>query len=347
MTTTQGCLICLTFLFMHAQPLRPQDTCRVLFYNVENLYDPFDDSLVQDEEFLPDADRAWTYGKFRKKLVNISRAIIAAGNWNPPALIGLCEIENHFVLKQLLLHSPLKNLNYEILHAEGPDPRGVDVALLYRQDKISILYHRSIRMTNPEDTLFRTRDVLYAKVLVFGTDTLHLMVNHWPSKYGGIASSLEKRKFVAGKVRHVVDSVLLQQPGACMLLMGDYNDGPDQEVMTAILKAGRPRDRIHEPGLTNLMFDAEGMPGTHKYQGEWSLLDQFVVSTALFLGEGCLVACKAAIVKEPFLLEDDNTHSGSKPFRTFAGPRYLGGFSDHLPVVVDIVVRGCGGVSQK
>lgn len=313
------------------------DTLRIVFYNTENFYDSFNDSLTLDDDFLPGEPRAWGYKKFRAKVINISRALIASGRWQKPGLIGLCEVENSFVLKQLTTTSPLKKSGYKIIHEESPDPRGVDVALLYDPGQFQPLYHRAIAMKNQVDTGFRTRDILYSKGLIFGTDTLHVFVNHWPSKYGGLASSLEKRKFVALKLRTILDSLLNTDPETKILLMGDFNDGADQDVMLTVLRARSDTAVTSVKDLINLMLVYRGNSGSHKYKGEWSTLDQIMVSQGLTRSNTRVSVAGAMIVNDDFLMEPDESYSGHKPFRTYSGPRYLGGYSDHLPVRVDLI----------
>ncbi len=309
------------------------DTMRIVFYNTENLYDPFNDTLKMDDDFLPGEARAWGYKKFKVKTFQLARALIAAGTWQSPAIIGLCEVENLFVLKKLVLESPLKKNNYGILHFESPDPRGVDVAMLYDTSRFHLLYSRAISMSNPRDPSFLTRDVLYAKGLVFDTDTLHVFVNHWPSKYGGLASSLEKRKYVATRLRMVTDSLLAQDAHANILLMGDFNEDSHEEVMVTFINNKEEAAQ----SLVNLMSRLTVNSGSHKYKGEWSSLDQMIVSPSLLNGKTRISEEGAIIVRDSFLLEPDESYSGYKPFRTFSGPRYLGGFSDHLPVKVDLI----------
>lgn len=313
------------------------DTLRILFYNTENLYDPFNDTLKMDDDFLPGEPRAWGYQKFKKKINRIARAIILSGRWNQAALIGLCEIENRFVLNKLVKDSPLKKAGYQIIHYESPDPRGVDVALLYDSSRFKPVYSRAISMENPADPGFKTRDILYAKGLVFNKDTLHVFVNHWPSKYGGIASSLEKRRFVAKKIRLVIDSLLFINPDNNLLLMGDFNDEANTEVMTLYLGAGPDTRSPENNPLINLTFRYQGNKGSHKFRGEWSIIDHFIVSKNLLQGKLKISPESPVICDENMLLETDENYSGSKPFRTYSGPRYLGGYSDHLPVRVDLI----------
>ena len=154
-----------------------------MFYNTENLFDPVDDSLTADEEYTPTGMRGWTFTKFMLKIRNISKVVLAVGGWDPPDIIGFCEVENRWVLKELTTQTPLKNFGYTIVHYESPDPRGIDVALIYRPDKFKVLNAEPIHIRFPFDTASRTRDILFVKGTVSGGDTLNIFVNHWPSKF--------------------------------------------------------------------------------------------------------------------------------------------------------------------
>ncbi|MHC1707937.1 MAG: endonuclease/exonuclease/phosphatase family protein [Bacteroidales bacterium] len=319
------------------EPQRFMDTFRIVFYNTENLYDPFNDTLTMDEDFLPGEPKAWGYKKFLIKINHLAKALILAGEWQKPGLIGLCEIENRFVLKKLVNDSPLKKSAYQILHYDSPDPRGVDVALLYDSSQFQLLAGKAVSMENPADPGFKTRDILYAKGLIFKTDTLHVFVNHWPSKFGGIASSLLKRKFVASRIKVKLDSILLSNPSANILLMGDFNDEAESEVLRDILMAeyNSPEDRTYP--FINLTSLYKGNKGSHKFHGQWSVIDHFIVSKALQDGNIRYNPEEPIIVDHAVLLEPDDNYSGQKPYRTYSGPRYLGGFSDHLPIKIDLL----------
>ncbi|MEA5111047.1 hypothetical protein SDC9_23392 [bioreactor metagenome] len=313
---------------------------RIMFYNVENLFDPFDDSLKNDNEFLPGGMRAWTWKKFEKKLQHTAKVIISAGGWRPPEIIGFCEVENRFSLIQLLKRTPLERFGYQIVHEESPDSRGIDVALIYRPDKVKHLYHRAIPVIFEGDSASATRDILYMKGLVGGQDTLHLFVNHWPSKYGGATATISRRRDAALTLRAAVDSLQKKDSTALIVITGDFNDQPSDESVLVHLDA---KDRQQDdPGffLLNLMHPLMGKwdIGTHKFREEWSIIDQFIVSSPLlYKTEGLRLAAKRAeILRLPFLLEEDRIHNGTKPFRTYNGMRYQGGFSDHLPIMLHL-----------
>lgn len=321
-------------------PDKKGQSVRILFYNAENFYDPYDDTLKMDDEFTPKGAKHWTYSKFRAKLNNLARVILAAGQPDPPGLVGLCEIENRYVLNRIIYDSPLKKFGYRIIHHESPDLRGVDVAFLYRPGIFRVTGWNSFRIRFEFDTASQTREILYIRGVLFGEDTIHLFINHWPSRMGDYTTSVRKRDFVASILKSKTDSVMRNNPGAMIVITGDFNDEPDNSSMLEILRTKTVNLRVKDDELFNLMYpmlNKQGC-GTIKYQGRWSVFDQFIVS-------GALLSCTkgvfsrwedAHIFQGMMVLEKDDRYLGYKPNRTFTGPRYHGGFSDHLPVYLDI-----------
>lgn len=313
------------------------DSLRIMFYNVENLFDPFDDSLTVDEEFTEDGNRYWTWFKFQKKLNDIYKTIVAIGNPYPPAIIGLCEIENRFVLNQLVYETAFSKFDYRIVQEESPDRRGIDVALLFDPNRIELLYHQAIHVRFPFSPESSTRDILYVKAKVFQNDTVHLFVNHWPSRWGGQMASEPKRNYVADILKQKVDSIINEDLTASIIIMGDFNDEAFDNSLRIHLQASRDSDSA---SLVNLMWSHVGNKnmGTHKYQGHWAILDHFIVSKCLLLPYGDLQikAKQSEIFNVPFLLEKDEKYLGIKPNRTFIGYKYHGGISDHLPIYIDL-----------
>lgn len=302
----------------------------VMFWNVENYFDTYDNPSTTDEEFTPTGDNRWGRARFEKKRDDIAKTILLAADQygDLPALIGLAEVENAFVLQELLEETPLARTQYKYIHKDSPDSRGIDVALLYREELFTPLETKYIGFSFP------TRDVLYTKGVVNGLDTLHIMVNHWPSKRGNEESSGRKREYVSLKVSHVVDSILLRNPAANIVLMGDFNDTP----------ASSPLKNLGQ--LTNLAKWADGAEGSYKYRESWSMIDQILVSENLIKKDSHLKGNEKGfqpqwiythrnmeIFAPEALFAEDATYMGVKPKRTYSGPRYLGGISDHLPVV--------------
>lgn len=313
---------------------------RVMSWNVENLFDTHHDSLKNDEEFLPEALRHWNYTRYKKKLDDIARVIVAVGEWNPPALVGLCEVENDTVLRDLTRRSPLKNLDYRYVMTNSPDQRGIDVALLYQRDLFKLLSYRSISI--PSFKQHRpTRDLLHVSGLLLTGDTLDVFVCHLPSRSGGAKESEPYRLFAAQKLRTEVDSLLKGRLHPQLIIMGDFNDYPTNKSIKKILEAEAPpaTSEVSPLKLYHLLArKAKSRDyGSYKYRGEWGLLDHLIVSgTLLDATKNFFTSEEKANVFQPsFLLIDDEKYGDKEPFRTYKGMRYKGGFSDHLPIFTD------------
>ena len=304
--------LCLAF------PALAQESFRILFWNTENLFDYKDDPKKNDNEFLPDATRRWTYFRYRDKLKNLAKGIVASGDEYVPDLVGLCEVENDSCLYDLTRRSPLKEAGYRYVMTDSPDQRGIDVALLYQRGSFKLLQHQSIRIPFKQVKKAPTRDILHVVGKVVSGDTLDVMVVHYPSRRGGKAKSEPYRLLVAEILKHAVDSVMQVRQNPNVVIMGDFNDGPSSPVMKKLCSDGR---------LVNLMQGKK--EGTYRYRGAWEILDQFLVSENVRTKN-------AEVLQHPFLLEEDEKYGGNKPFRTYNGMRYQGGFSDHLPIILDL-----------
>lgn len=312
------------------------DGLRIMFYNVENLFDTKDDSLKRDEEFLPDGDRRWNEYRFWKKINHISSVIVSVGGWEPPGVIGLCEVENLNVLKALFYGSGLKRYDYDIVHFESPDVRGIDVALAFRPQKLTLLHKQAIPVYLGKLSSRPTRDILYAKFRTLSKDTLHVFVNHWSSRWGGEEATRHKRIKAAKTLCHYTDSLSNLYTEQNIVIMGDFNDGPDNESIYSVLNA---RDTSHGTYLINLMATFnQNKTGTHFYKettgAEWHILDQLIISKPLIENNNLKTCPKAHIFNAGFLMTKEN--GIKKPYRTFLGFKYIGGYSDHLPVYMDI-----------
>lgn len=328
----------LAFLPANAQ-ISEKKSMRIMCYNVENYFDCVDDSATLDEEYLPGGMRGWNYQKYEQKQANISKVITAIGGWEPPVLVGLCEVESERALRDLTAFSGLKSLKYRFVHYESPDARGVDVALLYQPSKFKVIHSKPITVVNPEFPESKTRDILYASGKMPTGDTLHVFVCHFPSRLGGELESEEKRMFVASVLRSSVDSVFRLNPNAAVVIMGDFNDYPDNKSMLEVLGALPPDTKPEAGKLYNLMYPLhKAGRGSHKHNGEWGALDQIIVSGGLLNMKQKVftTTADAQIFEAPFLLEEDKSFLGKQPARTYVGMTYKGGFSDHLPVFVDL-----------
>lgn len=292
---------------------------KIVFYNVENLFDTRHDSLYQDTEYTPDGDKHWTYQKYRTKIDHIAQVIANIGEWQTPMLVGLCEVENDYCLQSLTKFSGLKNYGYQYLHHDGPDVRGIDCALLYDPLQFELLTHQFISVPLSDRP---TREFLYAQGEMIDRthrhtqkDTLHIYVCHMPSRLNGKAS--EHRRQTALKVLQThIDSVLSAQPNAHIIIMGDFNQEPEDNL----------------PPLQNLMlpFHQAGK-GTYKYKGIWNCLDQCYITANM------AERTKTHIFDADWLFEENTKYLGEQPWRTYKGWRYSGGYSDHLPIWIEFL----------
>lgn len=316
---------------------RNENGFRIVFYNVENLFDYFDDSTTIDEEFLPRGGRYWGKKRYQIKQNMIAKTLIATGGWEPPALIGLCEIENRYVLESLTKFTQLKSVGYEIVHQDSRDRRGIDVAVLYRPDKFRLIDYESYQVNFPFDPDSRTRDILHVVGELPNKDTLHYFVNHWPSKYGGAFETEPKRMFVAEFLRQKVDSLLAINENARIVLTGDFNDEPEEESMTESLGTTEAIEDLKKTDLFNLMFDLRYVTGTHSFQNKWSVIDQFIVTGNMFSQDATTrVNIGSAQIFDMSWLIMEGATGAKRPFRTYQGPKYVGGYSDHLPILLDL-----------
>lgn len=322
------------------QKIEKDRYARIMFYNCENLFDPYNDTLKNDTEFQPEGAYHWSKSKYYKKLNYISKVITAIGGWSPPELVGLCEVENSKVLRDLTMNSPLYHFEYKTIHQESPDKRGIDVALLYQPKHYTPIKNRFICIDFPDEPWRKTRDILYSKGTLQDGDTINIFVNHWPSRWGGQLESEELRLYVASVLKSITDSIMLVSEESNIIIIGDFNDEPTDKSISKVLSANNSIENIGEHELYNLasVTDFYSNIGTHKYRGKWSKLDQIIVSGNLLKDKDELHtnAESFTIFNPNFLLERDNTYLGNKPYRTFIGYRYNGGYSDHLPIFIDL-----------
>ena len=324
-----------------AEPLR------VVSYNVENLFHPKHDSVMIDSlwvekddwEWTPEGERRWSYSRYERKVESIARVLTAIGEWDGVDIAGLQEVENAKCLRKLCY--TLRRGEYDFVHYESPDLRGIDVALIYKKSRVDTLRTRKLSIQTPPQSstdghrqsdraeLFttsreeklETRDILYVCAQVDKKDTLHLFVCHLPSQRGGAAESEWKRTAVKAVLQTAIDSVYEACPNAKIIVMGDMNsDAPSVPLKGEELRGVRYREPVNGKET-----------GTHKWQGRWSCLDRFYTSPALDS------LSRAEIYNAAWIQEPDEKYLDLKPKRTYNGFRYQkDGFSDHLPIVLTV-----------
>lgn len=313
----------------YEEQLESYDGHPVLFYNVENLFDTINDPNTNDDEFTPQGAKKWNSTRYIDKLEKLSKVITTPSEKNP-LFIGLAEVENRFVVLDLIQTGKLSNTKYRIAHFDSPDQRGIDVALAFDLERFFLLHSEAIAVILKENEDFKTRDILYVKGLLKDSIPLHVFVNHWSSRYGGQKETEHKRVQAANILKHKSDSLLAENPNANILFLGDFNDYPTNKSISEVLRA-KSIQKSSKNDFVNLLAPqhAEGR-GTHNYRGKWGALDQVIISSSL--KEGNTIGVKnneAHILYEDFLLYEHE--SGDKtPNRTYGGPNYFGGYSDHL-----------------
>jgi hypothetical protein len=323
--------------YSHSQENSEKDVFTFMFYNVENYFDCLNDSLTSDDEFTFNGVRGWNIDRVHEKTERIAKVILAAGKWNPPVFVGMCEVENLSILELLSKSITLAKFNYKIIQKDSPDDRGIDVALIYRRDLFRPLNYQSIQITDPTNVSFKTRDILLVCGILNGCDTLHLFVNHWPSRYGGIMETVRYRKLASVALDNAIKNIRKKSPEAKIICTGDFNDTPHDESITELVKP----EKSDTVGKADVMINlserwmSETIQ-TIKNQYSWEVFDQWIVSDWFLRPNSCYRFLRTEIMKSPFLLEPDTKFGGVKPKRTYIGYKYQDGFSDHLPVLLRI-----------
>lgn len=296
-----------------------ESTGKILFYNVENLFDTLKTEGKIDDEFLPDGKNNWTSARYEEKIQHINKVIHSVGN---PLLMGVCEIENRQVVEDIVAGGSLKG-THAVVHHESLDARGIDNAIIYDSTQLTLVEDGFIRFEMPEGDS-PSRDIVWAKFSHNGEE-LFVMVNHWPSRRGGELVSEPKRLIAAYAAAEFIDSLQQDNKNAQIVFMGDLNDYPTDRAPQIVSERLKP-----------LITEQSGeFGGTHNYRGEWNILDHIMVSKALTKKKGISVNKKSgAIHSFEYLI---TTYKDNLvPFRTYGGGKYLEGYSDHLPVSVSI-----------
>ena len=311
------------------------------FYNLENLFDTIQDPDINDEDFLPDGKLRYNTFIYNDKLSHLSDVISQIGTDITPdgvVLLGVSEVENKSVLVDLVNHKNIKSRNYQIVHYDSPDERGIDVALLYNPKYFKVLESENLFVKLPDrngETNF-TRDILWVKGLLLGEE-IHVLVNHWPSRSGGEAKSSPLRELAATIAKNKMDEILAKDKNAKILLLGDLNDDPVNKSVKKIIGAKGNIENVMDGEFYNpwMKMYKNGI-GTLAYRDAWNLFDQIIVSSGLLNDEKGFHFYKAKIFKKPFMFNSDGKFKGY-PKRAFSYGTYVGGYSDHLPTYVYLV----------
>ena len=308
----------------------------VMFYNVENLFDTIDHPDFEDEEFTPGAPKYWNCERYAKKLKALASAILSIPEKELPGIIGFAEVENEAVLRDLVKLRGLSRAGYEVVLVEGEDPRGIDCGLFYRPDMFEYKFHRMVQVEDLSGKDYPLRPILH--VSGDGPDgaPLHIFVNHWKSRRGGVKETEHLRVYSGIAVRRELDRLMSVESEPRVIVMGDLNDEPTNKSVYDVLHAGNKRKNILLNDMYNLHYDAHNldMGGTLNYRGDWQMYDQIIVSYSLLNREGRLSATfdGGKILKEEWMLYHGERNNVKVPNRTYGGDNYYGGVSDHFPV---------------
>jgi len=321
--------------------LLAQEKFRIMFYNVENLYDTQNNPEINDDDFTPEGNLHWSGQRYWDKLKNISEVIYAVGENYPPTLIGLCEVENKSVLHHLTTQTSLRKDKYEYIITDSKDLRGSNIALLYQRDQMKLISKKTYRPVI--DSVKTTRDILHVTGRIVNGELLDIFVCHFPSRSEGIKKTTPYRITCAQLLKQKTDSLFRIRKKTNIVIMGDFNDYPDNASMYDILGAKSVKDSIQTKSLYNLFYHRikEKDSGSYKYRGKWNFIDQFIVSGSLLniRNRTSIKGKVASVFKDDFLMEEDVKYGGHKPFRTYSGWKYLGGYSDHLPIYMDLLIK--------
>jgi len=309
-------------------------TATVAFYNLENLYDTEDDPAIIDESYLPTSPLQWDETRYRTKLNHLASVIEKLGSDLGPDVLGVTEVENKRVLEDLIKEPAIASRRYKIVHFESPDPRGIDVALIYKPDHFEVTAQRAVRMPLP-DTTMGTRDVLLVDGKLNG-DPVTFLVCHWPSRR--LREKSDIRRFsIARQTRQLVDEKLATNPQAKILLMGDLNDTPADSSIVHLLNASSESRNLRPGQMYNAFFHLQGQgKGTLFYRGKPDIFDQIILSNGLVNGSGLHYRSGSASIYAPERLTSPESKFSGEPLRTYGGRRYLGGYSDHFPVYLTL-----------
>lgn len=304
----------------------------IAFYNIENLFDTINDPMSDDDDFLPTSRKRWTKKRYYNKLRKIGSVISKIGNDDSdqaPVIVGLAEVENKLVLSDLISSENLRDKDYSYVHYNSSDERGIDVALLYK-DGIFEVEHSdtfSVYLENEEGLRDYTRDILLVQGKLNG-ETISIIVNHWSSRREGEKETEHKRIAAAEKVNSIINTIKEDHPSMKIIVMGDFNDNPNNESMELIEK----ESSLFNPFKTVWSRDVGSL--NHNFQ--WNLFDQILFSTNFFDNNNSSLSFDEADVFDIKSLTQYHGKYKGQPFRTYVGKKYKGGYSDHFPVYISL-----------
>lgn len=304
----------------------------IAFYNIENLFDIYDNEETNDDDFLPTSTKKWTKKRYERKIIKLGSVISKIGfiaTEKPPSIIGLAEVENSLVIQDLIKSEHLVDQNYGFVHHDSKDERGIDVAMLYNKDEFSVDASEtfSIYIETPEGERDHTRDILLVSGILDG-DPIHIIVNHWPSRRNGEEESSYKRMIASKKVVDIIKELKKKFENPKIMVMGDFNDNPNDSSIQFLM------DNEDLCNTTEILWTRDRGSLNHDFQ--WNLFDQIIVSNNLMEpSQNGYHFENVNIFDRKFVSHSKGKYKG-QPFRTYIGKKYMGGFSDHFPVYIQL-----------
>ena len=317
---------------------------RIAFYNVENLFDTIDQPATKDEDFTPSSKQNWNTPKYQQKLNHLAQVITAL---EFPFVVGLCEVENKQVIQDLLREKSLADKNYDIVHYESSDERGIDCALIYQKSKVNVIDSKPLRITFPaaisksgDGYTYTTRDILRVDTKMKNGEQVTFFVNHWPSRgRDGQEKSEARRVFVASVLKKEVDDIRKSNDQANILIMGDLNDETDNISLTQTLQTKSPTEATSSTLVDWMIPKDQAGEGSYNYKGVWNMLDHIISTSNLAASASKLFMSEPTLFKEDFILYLDKKSNQKLPSHTYVGDKYYGGYSDHLPVFIKLSIQ--------
>ena len=320
-------------LSIYSKSAKRKSVYPIAFYNLENLYHPQSTDELRDKEFSPTGNKVWTMEKYKKKLTNMAYVISQiAAEYNGVVMLGVSEVGNKQVLEDLLKTGELADKKLSIIHYDSPDKRGIDVGFIYNSKIFKVTSSHPYPYKLPTNPDFKTRDQLLVSGILAG-EPMHIIVNHWPSRYGEKSSEL--REFAASISKHITDSIRQADPKAKVIIMGDLNDDPTDKSVKLVLDAKKDVKDVKANGYYNTMWNLfDQGRGSLAYKGKWNLFDQIIITDNL-LGEdfSTLKFWKAEIFYKEYLIQQEGQYKGY-PLRTFQSNTFVNGYSDHFPTLI-------------
>lgn len=318
-----------------------QKSITVALYNCENFFDTKDDPNKNDDEFLPTSKLKWDDERYMNKLTKVAQVLDSTVSGEGlPTIVGLVEIENIEVLKDLIAKSQFANKNYDAVCTDSPDERSIDVGLIYHKNSFELIEFKELNATNPELGDYKTRNILYAVLKSKKGEMIHVFVNHWPSRREGVEVSEPRRVFAAQQVRSKISEIQAKDINSKIIVMGDFNDHPDNKsIQETLLAKEKPSDKKE---LFNPYFSLDvNKKGTHYFDKEWRVLDQIIISQGLSSAKKGYryKANSANILKKDFVLYKNPKTAEERPNRTYSGEKYFNGYSDHLAVYLELIMN--------